>query len=226
MHNRHIFAIATALCIASGHAQPQVFTSRSTALEVLERSEATLGNPLSEEHDEVKYVEVLKTACESEVLSESDKMRYRLLLKEAQKNHVGTLAADIEYVTPDGSTHHLSESAAPLTLVYFNDPDCDACEKVVARLDTCATLKTMVLEKQLEIVGIYPLDDEQAWLQRPFPSYIINGWNKSQEIDQEETYVLPTMPLFYLLDADKRVVLKNEPSLNHVLDYLRNLSTK
>ena len=84
----------------------------------------------------------------------------------------------------------------------------------------------MVAEKRLEIVGIYTLDNEQAWKSTNFPTYIINGWNKNQDIEQNETYSLPTLPLFYLLDSYKKVLLKGEASLNRVLRYLHNDTTK
>ena len=37
------------------------------------------------------------------------------------------------------------------------------------------------------------------------------------------TYDLMTMPMFYLLDRDKRVILKNEASLNRVLKVMGKL---
>ncbi|MGM9868003.1 MAG: hypothetical protein ACI30R_00045 [Sodaliphilus sp.] len=218
--------VAIILGVCFSFADAQDFANRKAALQALERSECELGNPLSEKHDEVKYVDVLKAICRSEVLSENDKLRARLLLEQAMKNRVGEPAADIEYVTPDDSAHHLLDSKASLVLVFFNDPDCESCAIVKERMDTCTFLKDMVEAKQLEIVGIYTLDDEAQWRASSFPGYIINGWNKNQDIANHDTYLLPTLPLFYLLDSDKKVLLKAEASLNKVLDYLRMESTK
>lgn len=226
MRKSHIFSIVATLCATYCMAQSATFPSRSAALQVLKQAEATWGNPLSPEHDEVKYVEILKSVCNSNELSEQDKLRPKLLLNDAMKNHIGSQAADIEYVTTDGTTHRLLDSDAPLLLIYFNDPECEACEAVKSRLDTCATLKNMVQEKNLDIVGIYTLDNEDAWKSATFPSYIVNGWNRHQDIDTHETYTLPTIPLFYLLDSDKKVLIKAEASLNRVLQFLLNDSNK
>ena len=226
MRKRHILPIAATLCSIFCMAQPATFSSRSAALQALKQAEATWGNPLSPKHDEVKYVDILKAVCANEELSESDKLRPQLLLTDALKNQIGSQAADIEYVTADGSSHHLLDTTAPLLLIYFNDPECEACEAVKSRLDTCATLKNMVAEKRIEIIGIYTLDNEEAWKSAKFPSYMVNGWNSNQDIETNETYTLPTMPLFYLLDADKKVLLKAEASLNKVLHYLTSESTK
>ena len=174
----------------------------------------------------MKYVDLLKAICLSDVLSENDKFRAQLLLEQAIKNHVGEKAADIVYVTPDDSTHHLHESKAPRVMVFFNDPDCESCAIVKQRMDTCTFLRRMVAAKQLEIVGIYTLDNEAQWRATTFPDFIINGWNKNQDIANHDTYLLPTLPLFYLLDSDKKVLLKNEASLNKVLNYLHMESSK
>lgn len=226
MRKRHIFAIAATLSAIFCMAQSATFSSRSAALKALKQAETTWGNPLSPEHDEVKYVNILKAVCANKELSESDKLRPQLLLTDALKNQIGSQAADIEYVTTDGSSHHLLDSTTPLLLIYFNDPECEACEAVKSRLDTCETLKNMVAENRIKIIGIYTLDNEEAWKSAKFPTYIVNGWNSNQDIEINETYTLPTMPLFYLLNADKKVLLKAETSLNKVLRYLISESTK
>lgn len=223
---KKIISIAIILGLCFSDADAQHFTNRKTALQALERAENGLGNPLSEEHDEVKYVDLLKAICLSDVLSENDKFRAQLLLEQAIKNHVGEKAADIVYVTPDDSTHHLHESKAPRVMVFFNDPDCESCAIVKQRMDTCTFLRRMVAAKQLEIVGIYTLDNEEQWRSTTFPDFIINGWNKNQDIANHDTYLLPTLPVFYLLDSDKKVLLKNEASLNKVLNYLHMESSK
>ena len=81
----------------------------------------------------------------------------------------------------------------------------------------------MVNDSILTVVGIYPYENTNEWRQESFPDFIINGWDYKQQVEGEETYDLMTMPLFYLLDRDKRVLLKNEASLNRVLKVLNTL---
>ena len=81
----------------------------------------------------------------------------------------------------------------------------------------------MASDNMLTVIGIYPYDNVEEWHLEPFPNYIINGWDCRQEIESKQTYDLMTMPLFYLLDSDKHVILKNEASLNHVLRALNTL---
>ena len=197
------------------------FSSRKACLASLDYAERHLGNPAAPEHDELAFFQVLEQVCASPKLSADDKLRAGLLLEQAQKNRVGATAANFDFVTPDGETHSLSDYHSQFTLIYFNDPDCDACQRVKARLDTCSVIERMVHDGRLAVIAVYTLDDEKAWRSTTYPAYMVNGWNKSQSIDNDELYVLPSMPLFYLLDADKKVVLKNEPSLNVVLETLQ-----
>ena len=150
-------------------------------------------------------------------------MRPEMLLEIVRKNAPGTEANDIEYETIDGVRGKVSEIASPYTLIYFNDPECLSCAKVKERLDTCTTLRNMVQDSLITVIGIYPYDNVTEWHLEPFPSYVVNGWDCSQAVENEQNYDLMTMPMFYLLDAEKRVILKNEASLNRVLKVINRL---
>ena len=202
-----------------------VMSSTMTALsenpmgyrKALEFAETRLGNPADSIHNEELYIACLEHATQSFVLSNSEKSRPRLLLEAAKKNRIGTPAADIEYVTPDGKLHHLNDPCEQFTLVYFNDPDCDACEKVKARMDQSPTLKSYVDQGLLQVIAIYPEDNQKLWKKASYPAWMINGWDKKQTIENEGTYMMPaSLPVFYLLSPDKIVLMKNEPSLNRI----------
>ena len=202
-----------------------VMSSTMTALsenpagyrKALEFVETHLGNPADSLHNEELYITCLEHATQSFVLGKSEKERPRLLLESAKKNRIGTVASDLEYITPDGQTHHLTDACDQYTLVYFNDPDCDACERVKSRMEQSQKLKSYVDQGLLKIVGIYPESNQKLWKKSTFPSWIVNGWDKQQQIENDGAYVMPaSLPVFYLLSPDKTVLLKNEPSLNRV----------
>ena len=54
---------------------------------------------------------------------------------------------------------------------------------------------------------------------------MINGWNQSRQIEYAELYDLPTLPCFYLLNREHKVLVKNEGSLNKVEAVLKALTT-
>ena len=194
--------------------------------QMMELAERRFSDAADELHNEGLYMAVLKHTTESFVLSGSEKEKQRLLLEGAKKNMIGSVAADFDYVTPnDKATHRLSELTADYILVYFNNPDCESCEKVKERLATSELINQMVKDKRLIVLAIYPYDDNKLWKKAKYPSMMINGWNKSGQIEYAELYDLPTLPCFYLLDKSHTVLMKNEGSLNKVEAALTNPET-
>lgn len=185
--------------------------------------EEMLSEPTWDYHNEELFAIIMEHATEATCLSDNERMRPKMMLEITRKNAPSTLARDINYETLDGTHNKLSETTTPYTLIYFNDPECMSCAKVKERLDTCTTLKNMVNNNILTVIGIYPYDNVEEWRLASFPEYIINGWDFNQEVEGQLTYDLMTMPLFYLLDRDKRVILKNEASLNHVIKVMNKL---
>jgi len=191
-------------------------------MELAERRFSDAADPL---HNERLYMVVLKHATEKFVLSNAEKEKQRLLLEGAKKNMIGTIAADFDYITPGSKdVKHLKDLKADYILVYFNNPDCESCETVKQRLAENELINQMVNGKQLIVLGIYPYDDQKLWKKAKYPKMMINGWNQSHQIEYAELYDLPTLPCFYLLDKDYKVLIKNEGSLNKVEAMLKQLT--
>ncbi|MBQ9555280.1 MAG: DUF3887 domain-containing protein [Muribaculaceae bacterium] len=193
-------------------------------MELAERRFSDAADPI---HNEGLYMVVLKHASEKFVLSNTEKEKQRLLLEGAKKNMVGSIATDFDYITPsDKNVHHLKDLKADYILVYFNNPDCEACETVKERLAGNELINKMVNDKKLIVLAIYPYDDQKLWKKAKYPKMMINGWNQSRQIEYAELYDLPTLPCFYLLDKDYKVLIKNEGSLNKVEAKLKELTTE
>ncbi len=185
--------------------------------QMLELAERRFSDPTDALHNEGLYLVVLKHATDNYVLSGAEIEKQRLLLAGARKNMIGSVAADFDYVTPgDKTVHHLKDLKADNILVYFNNPDCESCEMVKERLAASEQINRMVDNKKLIVLAIYPYDDQKLWKKTKYPKMMINGWNQSHNIEYGELYDLPTLPCFYLLDKDFKVLIKNEGSLNKV----------
>ena len=191
-------------------------------MELAEKRFSDAADPI---HNEGLYMTVLKHATENYILSGAEKERQRLLLEGAKKNMIGTVAADFDYITPtDKKACHLKDLQADYILVYFNNPDCESCEKVKERLAENELINQMVNNNKLIVLAIYPYDNQKLWKKAKYPKMMINGWNKSQQIENYELYDLPTLPCFYLMDRDFKVLIKNEGSLNKVEAKLKELT--
>ncbi len=194
--------------------------------QMLELAEKRFSDPADPLHNEGLYMAVLKHATEKFVLSAAEKEKQRLLLEGAKKNMEGSIAADFDYITPkDKTARHLKELKADYILVYFNNPDCESCETVKQRLAENELINQLVTDKKLIVLAIYPYDDQKLWKKAKYPDMMINGWNQSRQIEYAELYDLPTLPCFYLLNKDYKVLIKNEGSLNKVEAKLKELTT-
>ena len=194
--------------------------------QMLELAEKRFSDPADPIHNEGVYLEVLKHASENYVLSAAEREKQRLLLVGAKKNMIGKEATDFDYVTAkDKTVHHLKDLKADNILVYFNNPDCESCEAVKERLAKSELINQLVNDKKLIVLAIYPYDDQKLWKKAKYPSMMINGWNQSRQIEYNELYDLPTLPCFYLLDKEYKVLIKNEGSLNKVEAKLKELTT-
>jgi hypothetical protein len=190
-------------------------------MELAEKRFSDSADPI---HNEALYMAVLKHATEKYVLSGAEKERQRLLLEGAKKNMVGSIATDFDFITADNkTTRHLKELVADNILIYFNNPDCESCEKVKERLQSSELINSLVNKKKLIVLGIYPYEDGKLWKKSKYPSMMINGWNESRQIENLELYDLPTLPCFYLLDSQYKVLIKNEGSLNKVEALLKEI---
>jgi len=191
-------------------------------MDLAERRFSDAADPI---HNEGLYMVVLKHALEKSTLSSSEKERQRLLLAGAKKNMIGTVAADFDYITPNSKTVcHLKDLKTDYILVYFNNPDCQSCETVKQRLESNELINQLVNDKKLTVLAIYPYDDQKLWKKAKYPKMMINGWNQSHQIEYAELYDLPTLPCFYLMDKDLKVMMKNEGSLNKVEAMLKQLT--
>ena len=194
--------------------------------QMLELAERRFSDPADPIHNENLYMVVLKHATEKYVLSNTEKEKHRLLLEGAKKNMIGTVAADFDYVTPnDKNVHNLKDLKANHILVYFNNPDCESCEVVKQRLAENEYINQLIRDKKLIVLAIYPYEDQKLWKKTSYPKMMINGWNKSHNIEYGELYDLPTLPCFYLLDQNFTVLVKNEGSLNKVEAKLKELNS-
>jgi hypothetical protein len=101
-------------------------------------------------------------------------------------------------------------------ILAYCDAECEACELVLNRLESSKTINSLIDSGKLTLLTINTGNNKSAWNKKAYPPKAINGWNKSGSIDEKGLYDLPSTPLFYLLDNDKKVLLKNEPSLDAV----------
>ena len=161
---------------------------------------------LNEEH----YLCFLDEMLSAKQLSKAERMRPERQREVVLKNRVGTPAADFAYQTPDGTVATLRDTPAEYTLLIFYDPECDHCTATIEALrrDVYVTLRTR--GGRLKVLAVYA-GDREIWEQHlsALPENWTVGYDVYDAVYGDDRYILRAMPSIYLLDRDKRILLKD-----------------
>lgn len=168
-----------------------------------------LYEPNSPMHNEELHILILRALVNNPCLEEEEKMRPRLLLEMALKNRPGDKAADFTITCRNGKRLKLSQIESPYLLVYFNDPDCQDCRLVKERMASSLAVDSMVSADNLKILSVCVEGKTNTWKQASYPANWIDGYDAGQQLTHEQVYDLKAIPTLYLLDADKKVILKD-----------------
>ena len=168
-----------------------------------------LYEPYSPMHNEDLYIVFLRALVSSPDLGELDKIRPRYQLEMALKNRPGDVASDFTFVCRDGKQRRLSDIQADYVLIYFNDPECETCHHVRKLLSMSQTVNRLLESGRLKLLSVCIKGKTLRWEKEEFPSGWIVGYDAVQRLTRDEVYDLREMPSLYLLDSEKRVILKN-----------------
>ena len=139
-------------------------------------------------------------------------------------NPIGSPAADFRFTDSNGVTRHLHDVNALHTLLLFSNPGCTACEDLVNSIKSIRNIDRKISMGRLAIVNVYIDDDLNAWRQHlpGFPRNWYNGYDTDHVIRRDLIYNIRGIPSLYILDKDKRVVMKDAPEEN-VLRFLDSI---
>lgn len=178
----------------------------------MELSEKYLYDPNSPFRNDELYIPVLDQIVSSPGLKEDYKIRPRHQLEMALKNRPGDLATDFRYTTPEGRVARMSSLEADYLLLFFNNPDCQDCKRVKEFISNSPLFNRMTqrnADPLLRILAVYPDADIPLWKSADYPTLMINAYDAKQAITKSELYDLKAIPTLYLLDKNKRVILKD-----------------
>ncbi len=156
-------------------------------IRLMELADKYLYEPASPVHDDGMYMELLEKAARKAPKSERKRLRWQM--EKLKMNAVGKRAQDFEYM--DGTTKKtLRRTEGEYILVFFHDPYCRDCRRMKNELDASEAIRSMTENGRMKIIAV-SIEDEDNLL-------YYSG-----------LYDLRTFPALYLLDAKKRVLLKN-----------------
>ena len=177
-----------------------------------------LSNPNSPMRNDVFYEAFITSIIGSDQIDQIDKIRYQTRLEMVRKNQPGTQATNFSFLTAKGETMELNAVEAPFSILMFYAPGCPSCEESISIMKNNPAFNTIIEKAGLAIIAVYPDGNEQIWkdYQVNIPDTWINGLDTKQTVLGEGLYVIPATPTIYLLDKDKKVLLKDTDILQIV----------
>lgn len=174
-------------------------------------AEKYLYDPNSPMRNEELYIPVLDAMLESTVLDDTEKILPKGRRELAEQNRLGRQAEDFTYTLVSGKSGTLYGVKADYTLLFINNPGCHACEEGIKELKQAPAINKEFEAGNLKILSVYPDEDKEEWERHlsDFPKEWINGYDKKLMIKEKNLYDLKVIPTLYLLDKNKKVLLKD-----------------
>lgn len=139
-------------------------------------------------------------------------------------NAVGSPAADFSFTDLKGRTRTLYGVKAEYTVLFFSNPGCPACHEIVEAVKALQNVEDAIAGGRLAIVNVYIDEEVDKWLalSDEYPRSWVCGYDPDYIIRSDVLYNVRAIPSLYLLDKDKKVLLKDAPQQN-VIGFLSQL---
>ena len=185
-------------------------------------AEMVLHDPNSPYRNDEYYIPVLEEMLKSPLWDEYDRIAPAYDLEVARKNRIGRVASDFVFTLCDGEQRRLHDINSPYTLLMFTNPGCPMCRQIIDEICASPLLNEMVEMGSLSVLSLYPDEDLAAWCDYlpQMPKMWVNGYDEGMVISNERLYSLRAIPSLYLLDAQKRVLVKDGTSVVHIENVL------
>lgn len=180
-----------------------------------------LYDPNSPLRDEDLYLPFAELAEKSPATSEDMRTAYNHEAKACRTNSFGSKVPDIKYSDARGRKGSLYGIKADYTMLFFSNPGCTACKDIVNEIVSRGYTERLISDGKLAIVNIYIDEEVSKWRDYVpnYPSSWINGYDYTFNLRTSGTYDIRAIPSLYLLDSQKRVLMKDAPT-ERVLSYL------
>ena len=189
-------------------------SSEYASLKLMDMADSYLYNPNSPFYNEYLYEIYLESLTKEFPKGDLKISRFNFILKLLKRNNPGSSAMNFTYYLSDGTCCTLADTPVKnnYLLLMFYDPECHSCHDTLLRMAADAALRNAVRTGKVTVLAVYTEGNEEAWLRAL--SDMPEGWIVGTDREAVKTgalYDLKAMPTLYLLDNEKRVVLKDAP---------------
>lgn len=188
-------------------------TSSNVLEYVSKEMEHYLWDPNSPFRDEDIYSDFASVLSLSPVLPELKREIYAKDAAASRLNRRGTKAADFRFRTREGKTFSLYGIKADYTILFFSNPGCQSCKEIIQALDSSEQITENIASGKFAVLNIYIDEQLKEWYEYMpiYPKSWYNAYDPDGIIRADELYNVRAIPSLYLLDKDKKVLLKDAP---------------
>lgn len=181
-------------------------------------AEGVLHDPNSPLRNDEMYIPILEVITTSELLDEYDRIGPNYELDMARQNRIGTVANDFTYRLADGRSGRLHNIDAEYVIVMFSNPGCPMCREIQEEITSSPLINELTELGRVRTLSVYPDEDLEAWREHlpEMPSTWIVGYDEGMQLTAERSYNLSAIPSLYLLDPEKRVIIKDGTSVAQI----------
>ena len=184
-----------------------------------------LYDPNSPMRNEDFYGPYVERLSQCQLVDEGIRQAYAFDAKMCALNRVGTKAADFRFADKSGRIRSLYDIKADNIILFFSNPGCTACLDIINTLKSIPAVAHGVASGRLAVLNIYIDEDLKAWREYMpiYPEDWYNGYDPDYVIRTDVLYNVRAIPSLYLLDKDKKVIMKDAPE-TRLFDWLDHLS--
>lgn len=188
-------------------------TSQRVYLAMTEMVARYLYDPNSPLRDEDLYLPFVQKMADSPLTREDMRTAYRYEARMCAINPRGSIAPDFVITLRGGTQVRMHSIKADRLILFFSNPGCHNCKEIMEGLKSDKIVQEMLSYGQLAIANIYIDEDLKAWRDYMpiYPKEWLNGYDAAHILRQDQIYCIRAIPSLYLLDADKRILLKDAP---------------
>lgn len=182
-------------------------------------------DPNSPMRNEDFYLPFVRGLASSRFTDEAMRPAYAHDAQMCSLNRFGTKVPDFAFRTLAGKTLHLYGVKADYTMLFFSNPGCNACKGIIDDVMSRPYIEGMLASRRLAVINVYideQIDEWKAYAPT-YPKSWYSGYDPEYIIRQDLLYNVRAIPSLYLLDSEKKVIMKDAPTEN-VLAYMDNIA--
>ena len=167
--------------------------------------------------NEELYIPVLETILLFDILSDEDYQKYDFQQDMIHKNRIGSKASDFVYTLQNNEWKRMHALKSNYLILFFSTPQCSNCVAVADDIKNSEVLAQVCLlnsntRTMLCVLNINTNSNIPLWRESlaslPQKNWI-HAYDDAMVLTNKRIYDLKGTPTIYLLDKNKRIILKD-----------------